>query len=87
MSVARSCCRIRVATARMTVSPADAGALAERLRAAIEAHETENVRFTVSVGVAMLREDETLEQGIARADDALYCAKRDGRNRVTAAAA
>ncbi|MBF7729798.1 GGDEF domain-containing protein [Pseudomonas sp. N040] len=41
------------------------------------------LRFTVSIGVAVLTPaDEDLESLIARADRALYAAKRGGRNRV-----
>lgn len=41
------------------------------------------LRITVSVGVASLAdEDETVESVLKRADDALYAAKRAGRNCV-----
>jgi diguanylate cyclase (GGDEF)-like protein len=41
---------------------------------------------TISVGVAQLGSEESLEQAIARADDALYQAKESGRNKVVCAA-
>ncbi|NDP39002.1 MAG: diguanylate cyclase [Rhodoferax sp.] len=57
--------------------------LAEKLRTAIEAHEFEQVGTqSVSLGVAMLRQGDTVTQTIARADAALYRAKDAGRNRV-----
>jgi diguanylate cyclase (GGDEF)-like protein len=37
---------------------------------------------TVSIGVAQMREDETMAEFIARTDSALYQAKENGRNRV-----
>ena len=45
--------------------------------------------ITSSVGVADLPNDAgaTLSSLVARADQALYIAKRDGRNRVSVAAA
>jgi len=62
---------------------------AERLRAATEALlvEQDGVRitFTLSIGVAVLAYDATLDQWIARADAALYRAKQGGRNRVAVA--
>ena len=62
-------------------------ALAERLRATVEglrlAEGEELVRFTVSVGLSSLRAGEqSLEAMFHRADQALYQAKREGRNRV-----
>lgn len=70
-----------------------ATAVAERLRTAIEAREVEPVgagiepiRFTVSIGVASVREeDENLESVMLRSDAALYEAKEIGRNIVVVA--
>lgn len=57
--------------------------LAEKLRAAVQAHEFEQVGTrSVSLGVAMMRQSETVTQTIARADKAMYRAKNAGRNRV-----
>jgi diguanylate cyclase (GGDEF)-like protein len=42
---------------------------------------------TASLGIAMLHRGETLERALARADSALYRAKKEGRDRVTAALA
>lgn len=39
-------------------------------------------RVTISLGVATLRKDDTVQSLIARADACLYAAKRNGRNRV-----
>ena len=39
-------------------------------------------RVTISVGVALLRADDTVQSLIERADKCLYAAKRNGRNRV-----
>ncbi len=39
-------------------------------------------RVTISIGVALLRTDDTSQSLIERADNCLYAAKRQGRNRV-----
>jgi diguanylate cyclase (GGDEF)-like protein len=66
----------------------DPMALGERLRAAVEAIAVpapgEPIRVTVSVGVAELKPDDDLDSLLGRADEALYRAKRAGRNRVVA---
>ncbi len=63
-----------------------ATSLSERLRQAIAgielSHEDQPVRFTASIGIAASQSTETLEQVIERADNALYAAKRGGRDRV-----
>ncbi len=63
---------------------------AERIRAGVEAQPVtiagEQLRLTVSVGVAQKSAAAAqLDQLIKRADDALYRAKHEGRNRVVAA--
>ena len=40
------------------------------------------VRPTVSIGVAAAQAQNSLDQLLALADQAMYLAKRDGRNRV-----
>ena len=64
--------------------------LAERIRTVLEARtlltpEGVPVSVTASFGVAAL-DEATPEELVAAADDALYEAKRDGRNKVSAAA-
>lgn len=61
----------------------DAAAIAEKLRLKISLHDFgEDIRVTASFGVATLGVRETLEQMFERADQALYRAKEQGRNRV-----
>ncbi|HKI81349.1 MAG TPA: diguanylate cyclase, partial [Pseudodesulfovibrio sp.] len=60
---------------------------AERLRRRVEQYEVRThdqiITFTISIGVtALAPEDESIEGLLKRADDALYQAKRSGRNRV-----
>jgi two-component system cell cycle response regulator len=45
------------------------------------------VEVTISVGLAALGQEDTAATVIKRADQALYRAKRDGRNRVVPDAA
>lgn len=73
---------------------AGARILAERVRDAVARAEVSGaelpdgraaaVRVTVSLGVAQLRDDESWESLLQRADRALYAAKDLGRNRVQA---
>ncbi|MDY0190236.1 MAG: diguanylate cyclase [Desulfuromonas sp.] len=59
--------------------------LAEHLRLAIAAYDFAIVgRKTSSFGVSSYHENDTRETMLERADDALYCAKADGRNLVRA---
>jgi two-component system, cell cycle response regulator len=66
--------------------------IAERLRRAVASKSFEvglaqSVPVTISVGVASLQgPEETLERLLKRADQALYAAKREGRNKVVIAA-
>ena len=56
--------------------------IAEKLRKQIESLTHENGEVvTISIGVSTLTESETIEPWIARADKALYHAKKQGRNR------
>ncbi|MDC8760734.1 CHASE domain-containing protein [Janthinobacterium fluminis] len=66
---------------------AAAGVLAERLRQRIAATPLEvaggSIAVTVSIGIAAMRRVEAGYDGVlVRADKALYCAKKGGRNRV-----
>ena len=67
--------------------------VAERLRAHIAAETFQvnpesRIRVTASVGIATLeRADDTPDILLKRADNALYAAKRNGRNRVVVAEA
>jgi diguanylate cyclase (GGDEF)-like protein len=70
----------------MDASPSDAKNLAERLRKAVRSIGMEYrgvpVPLTVSVGVSSLVPGETAALWIERADQALYAAKANGRDRV-----
>jgi diguanylate cyclase (GGDEF)-like protein len=74
----------------LVVLPGQAGEraadIAERLRRAIEAHDPGGIRYTASFGVATRSPDEAFEAFMARADGALYEAKKSGRNCVRTAA-
>lgn len=69
--------------------PAEAAAAAERLRAAISQAPLDALaagrRLTASVGVACLRDGESFDFLLGRADEAMYRAKKAGRNQVCVA--
>jgi diguanylate cyclase (GGDEF)-like protein len=62
-------------------------ALSERLREAFETNSDwlAPLSVTISIGVAQLNDGESGDALICRTDDALYCAKYEGRNRVVMA--
>jgi len=65
-----------------------AAQVAERLRAAIEAHKIAGVKVTASFGVAQCEAGlDDPPAFVEKADQALYRAKEGGRNRVVTAAA
>ncbi|MEO2069444.1 MAG: diguanylate cyclase [Desulfurobacteriaceae bacterium] len=59
-----------------------AGIVAERLRKNIEKLDIEGLKVTVSIGVADNSLSSNLEELIQKADQALYVAKRTGKNKV-----
>ena len=65
---------------------ASVGVAAERVRSLVAMHDWSalrpGLRVTVSAGVTLCRGQDTPEQLLARADAALYAAKRAGRNRI-----
>ena len=57
--------------------------LAEKIRREVETLQLDTVdNVTVSIGVTEVVQGDSLDDAVKRADDALYRAKRDGRNRV-----
>lgn len=61
-------------------------ALAERLRAAVANADFDDIRMTVSIGVATWHARQgSVDAALSRADEALYAAKAAGRNRVACA--
>ena len=67
-------------------TPADMLKLAERIREKIEQLDDHGnatgIHVTISIGVAVLKDDDTTETLLQRADTALYRAKEAGRNRT-----
>ncbi len=67
----------------------NAAKVAEHLRTTLGSRQLKNKKtnesfgtITISVGAAQYRSSETISQFVQRADQALYRAKRNGRNRV-----
>lgn len=61
----------------------NAVALAERIRKIMEDYRFDKVgKVTISCGVTEFKEGDTEDSFIKRADDAMYMAKKEGRNRV-----
>ena len=61
-------------------------ATAERVRKSVtacQALEAEDVHVSVSMGLASMEADDTVESLFGRADEALYRAKNAGRNQVS----
>ncbi len=62
---------------------AEAGPFAERVRVEVEQTQFPHAGpLTISLGVSQLRNDDTTDALLKRVDNALYRAKRQGRNRV-----
>jgi len=63
--------------------------VAERIRNVIENHEIKYdgkvIRISASLGVTQVKEGDTIDTLYRRADEALYQAKRDGKNKVIVA--
>ncbi|MCP4677767.1 MAG: diguanylate cyclase [Deltaproteobacteria bacterium] len=72
-----------------TVTHGDAMKLGERARTAVEELKIDvgetTLSLTISIGYAVLLHNESEEHLLKRADEALYEAKRSGRNRIVAA--
>ena len=70
-------------------SPQNAVRLAERTRNAVSElqipHGSQTIGITISMGVAQIGRHESIQSWLERADQALYQAKSQGRNRVVAA--
>jgi len=63
----------------------EAMVVAENLRYAIEHAPLLREKVTVSIGASELRPDDNVKSWMKRVDQALYAAKKSGRNRVVAA--
>lgn len=64
---------------------AKANAALERIRKEVFVQGNVQIRFTVSMGIAEISENETVEAWLKRADTALYNSKNSGRNKYTIA--
>ena len=74
------------AIALVECDPEMAAIFAERIRQAVASYAvpigSEEIRFTVSLGVTSMRKGCNLDSILERADNALYRAKENGRNQV-----
>jgi diguanylate cyclase (GGDEF)-like protein len=65
---------------------AGAEIVAERIRSSIEAHalsyDMQSVSVTASLGVSVLHTNDTTDSLVKRADEAMYKAKKNGRNQI-----
>ncbi len=59
--------------------------LLRKVRTMLVEYEGQEIRVTVSIGLAELRRGESAENWLKRADYALYSAKQDGRDRLVLA--
>lgn len=96
VEVAQRCMRVQDIIGRLggeefavllpRASVEQAQGVAERLRKLLVEHPVrftdENVALTASIGVTLLRPGEPPEAALGRADQAMYQAKSEGRNRV-----
>jgi diguanylate cyclase (GGDEF)-like protein len=96
VAVAQRCMRVQDTMGRLggeefavllpRTSAEQAQGVAERLRKLLVDHPLrltgENVSLTASIGVTLLRSGESPEVALGRADQAMYQAKSEGRNRV-----
>lgn len=96
VEIAQRCLRVQDTMGRLggeefavllpRASAEQAQGVAERLRELLAAHPlrliNENVRLTASIGVTVLLPGESPEVALGRADQAMYQAKSEGRNRV-----
>ena len=59
--------------------------LGERVKSAIDIDSDDKLpKYTVSMGVAVLKATEKLHEWTERADQAMYYSKRNGKNQVSA---
>ena len=65
----------------------DAGLVGEKIRALVETtqikHEGLSFSVTFSIGVAVARDEDTIDSVVKRADALMYQSKQNGKNRVT----